>query len=378
MFKDYIEKRRGWLTLLIITILIVPSYFSISNYFLVLLLLLSPFFLQKDIILKHKWPIVITVITVIIYVIFYRKFLIYSACKIDIGQVIPIPLLILLSSFIGFYFRNYRLPILIFSFFFCLEAIVGIVEFILGVQSFFVENASLIKTPNNYIFSRPGVYGLSDGSSSFAVNMLCLVFLANSYYSKTIRYILIGIGILGVILSSNKTMTIGMVVYLITSLLFFKHNKNIKYALATLIVITNGILFYFVIFPEPIINIVLTGRLPIYEAFVKFIRGNILFGNYFKPLRIISDSGKVIHSHNSLLQLAADNGLVYTCLFLSFIFVHINKKNMLMIAILIFVSSTQYILFWGVYHVDILFFIILFTSTMKGGNKISSWRNFNN
>lgn len=377
MYKDYIEKKKGWLTLIIIIILIVPSYYSISNYFLLLLLPFSALFLQKGAIVKHKWPITVTLITVIINLVYYRNILFCLNSEIDFGRIIPIPLLLLLSSFIGFYFKNSRGLIVVFTVLFSLEALIGIVEFIFGVQSFFIGNRELIETPKKYFLSQSGVFGLSAGSSSFGVNMLCLIFLGNIYFSKKIKGILILIGTLGVILSLNKTIIIGALVYLITSILFSKHYNKIKYLLIMLIVITNGVLLYFVFYPVSTINIVITGRLPIYEAFVYFIRENVLFGNYFSPLRIIANSGKIIHSHNSLLQLLADNGLVYTLLFLSFLFLHIGKKNFLVISILIFMSSTQYILFWGVYHVDVLFFIFLYNLPITEKIKFS-WSEFNN
>lgn len=377
MYKDYIEKWKGWLTLFIIIVLIVPSYYSISNYFLSLLLLFSPLFFQKGAIVKHKWPITVTFITVIINLVYYRNELFCLNCEIDFGRIIPIPLLLLLSSFIGFYFKNSRGLIVVFTVLFSLEAFVGIVEFIFGVQSFFIENRELIETPKKYFLSQSGVFGLSAGSSSFGVNMLCLIFLGNIYFSKKVKGVLILIGILGVTLSLNKTIVIGALVYLIISFLFSKHYNKIKYLLILLIVITNGVLLYFVFYPVPTINIVLTGRLPIYEAFVNFIRENVLFGNYFSPLRIIANSGKIIHSHNSLLQLLTENGLVYTLLFLSFLFLHIDKKNFLVISILFFISSTQYILFWGVYHIDVLFFVFLYTSGIKD-QKILSLSNFKN
>jgi hypothetical protein len=276
---------------------------------------------------------------------------------------LPVPLLLYFSALLALYLKDFKISILCFTIFFSVEALIGIVEYILEVRSIFTLETFNNFGSNKYFLSAPGVFGLSDGSSSFAFKMLLLILLAKNYIGFKFRYYIISLAFIGIIVSSNKTVLIGAVLYFFVdsfkndfTLLYFKYTFIGIFGVATfllILLIYNG---------GELINTILTGRIPIYKGFVSFINENILFGNSFSSARILTGKGKVIHAHNSFFQLLADNGILYTSLFLFFINRKINFRNYLSILILFICSLVQHYLFWGVYHGDVLFFILLFKS----------------
>jgi O-antigen ligase len=72
---------------------------------------------------------------------------------------------------------------------------------------------------------------------------------------------------------------------------------------------------------------------------------------------------KLIHAHNSFLQLLASNGIIISFLFLGILFFIWTKKNLLLLIPILLYSCFQYGIFWGFSLLDVFFFSILITNT---------------
>jgi len=113
------------------------------------------------------------------------------------------------------------------------------------------------------------------------------------------------------------------------------------------------------------LNQLMSERIRIAYKFYDFIKSNMLLGNNSVQYRYINASGKQFHAHNSFIQTIANHGLIYFLLIMGLIITQIRSSNVSSLFFLFLLSLCNHVLFWGFYHVDLIFAFILF----QGSNK---------
>ena len=116
-----------------------------------------------------------------------------------------------------------------------------------------------------------------------------------------------------------------------------------------------------------------SGRTLIWANFFQFIEEHLWFGNgsdklYFREKDIVTGEEKLVHAHNSFLELIATHGLLLSALFIGILLVLWRKKNLIFIMTLLFFSLFQYGVFWGISILDVIFMVFLLSP-------ITLWRN---
>lgn len=111
-----------------------------------------------------------------------------------------------------------------------------------------------------------------------------------------------------------------------------------------------------------------SGRILIWMNFIEFIGENKWFGFgsdklLFKAIDQNNKTLKLIHAHNSFIQLLASNGIWITFLFFAILFFIWTKKNILFLIPILVYSCFQYGIFWGFSILDVFFFSILMINT---------------
>ena len=110
-----------------------------------------------------------------------------------------------------------------------------------------------------------------------------------------------------------------------------------------------------------------SGRTLIWINFIQFWNENKWFGFGSDKLllkTIDQDKKKIklIHAHNSYLEILASHGIILTLLFFSLLFFIWNKKNIVFILPICIYSLFQYGIFWGFSILDFFFISLLITN----------------
>lgn len=255
------------------------------------------------------------------------------------------------------------------------EIAVGVLQYILGVRSFTTFRGS-IDLPETNLFYLKNVYGISGNSSGFSAKIFIALLL---YYKdkSVIRLkepIFLAIIIIGLIITFNRTMIIASLIFLF--LLFLKDyrinsKKNIIIKLLVLISVLITIYIIYVNYFDIIIQQFYVGRDSLSDAsyyerqdivnyFLSFIKDNPLLGNNSFKLNYTTLDGRVLHAHNSYLQLFANNGLIISSLYLYFVSSYINKQNFIFVIPILITGLAQTSIFWGVSFFDLILFYFLF------------------
>src|SRR5690606_6981383 len=71
-------------------------------------------------------------------------------------------------------------------------------------------------------------------------------------------------------------------------------------------------------------------------------------------------NGELFHGHNSFLQTFASHGIVIGLVFVYFVFRNMNRYNYYYLIPILTLSMFQYVIFWGVSFMDLMFFYFLF------------------
>ncbi len=111
-------------------------------------------------------------------------------------------------------------------------------------------------------------------------------------------------------------------------------------------------------------NVNTSGRTLIWANYFQFIQENLWFGNgsdklYFREKDPNTGAEKLVHAHNSFIEIIASNGLILTALFLSILFLIWKKKNIIFLLTILFFSFFQYGIFWGISILDVVFMIFV-------------------
>lgn len=103
-------------------------------------------------------------------------------------------------------------------------------------------------------------------------------------------------------------------------------------------------------------DINMSGRNKIWNHYFNNIESNIFFGNYGKKY-LINDK---THAHNSYLQILSSFGIIFTIFLLAVFILRINYENFYIVIPIFLVSLGQYFVFWGISFFDVIFYYFLF------------------
>ena len=117
-------------------------------------------------------------------------------------------------------------------------------------------------------------------------------------------------------------------------------------------------------------NVQSSGRKIIWLNYINFIQDNLFFGNgsdklMYREWMPAKKRYKLVHAHNSFLQLIATNGIIIALLYFFFYLWNFSSKNYLPIIIIILYSIFNYGIFWGFSYLDAIFIIFLTTNFRK-------------
>ena len=317
------------------------------------------------------------------------------------GPYILFPLLI----FAAFLFAN-KISIKFYIVFVFLETLVGIAEWFYGASSFFtgIENYWEFTSYRLLYFTR--VLGLSPGSSLFAIKIMLGIILIDYLKLKSKLFTIIKLFLfVGIVLTFGRTILVCLFIYLPLQFLFniyFKKHKSDRS------LFWNQTIFFLAFFAFCFINpkefqiqfsrggmkevggrveindnslknkgtvktkevdnfileemgtnnIELSGRSEIWSVFLSFIMKNPIFGNGSKTLYL----GKKYHAHNSIIQIIANNGVIIAFLYFLLICFNLNKQNWFFIGAILLLALGQYVIFWGMSVIDIIFYALLMFS----------------
>lgn len=259
----------------------------------------------------------------------------------------------------------------IFIYLTCMECMVGVYEYYLGVETILpgLDSAEFADEELLY-FKR--VYGLSTNCSSFSIKILVstlLLYDLRDVFSNRIKMLLALILFVGIYVTFTRTVIIALMVfglYLLNKRFKANFIRNAGLGIILLAaVIVGGVIFWNAFgdiislqFTRGDESSMLTGRPYIWSLFFNFISNHFFFGNGSVHILVPYYSG-LIHAHNSFIQLLADHGIILWLYYLIMVFSRINKNNWPYCMPLLVVSLSQYVLFWGFTVDDVFFFAFL-------------------
>lgn len=263
--------------------------------------------------------------------------------------------------------------------FICLEIILGFIQLQLGIKSF----TNSVELLNDGILMNQRVSGISGNSSGLAQKtffalMLFVAFLDKIRFNKYIFFLII---FTGLIITFNRT-------FIFTSILFIllSYRYKIKFIISSRfkrLLIYSSIFGVIIIltysYNDLIIKQLLRGRSEItesmsafserdmlYRYFFDFIKQNPILGNNSFKLNYTTFDGRVLHAHNSYLQLFANNGIFIGSIFLTFIIRLVNRNNYIYVLPILVSGLLQYSVFWGTSFADVFFYFFIFSKYKYG------------
>lgn len=301
------------------------------------------------------------------------------------------------------------------------ECLVGIIEYSCGIRSFFSICADSNRITDYSLLYNSRVFGLSVNSSVFAYKVFLAFILVDYIWMKrTFIWITRIILTLGLLISFSRTVVIVLLFYWVAVLIitFIRQRKealksdSIKFALSILMIATvcamplkyqlsRGVRQAESVYktvevikaepkgcavlhalpmrqgendPEKIgwgdklirasVNIQSSGRKLIWLNYLNFIEDHLWFGNgsdklMFRTWNEKTASYKLVHAHNSFLQIVANNGILISMLYLIFFVLYFKRSNWLALAAIVFYSMFNYGIFWGFSYMDLVFLILL-------------------
>ena len=107
-----------------------------------------------------------------------------------------------------------------------------------------------------------------------------------------------------------------------------------------------------------------SGRKKIWINYLNFIEDNLWFGFgsdklMFRSYSFKNQTFKLIHAHNSFLELLGSNGILISILYLLLYLVLFKWKNIIPIIAILIYSLGNYGIFWGFSYLDVIFLIFV-------------------
>ena len=301
-----------------------------------------------------------------------------------------------------------------------LEVLLGILQYSMGVKTFFSELGSIRITDYSLLYNSR-VYGLSSNSSMLAYKAFLALLLIDlvPFRRKTLEWFLRVLLVIGILLSFSRSVIIVLILYFLLQgvFLLFKHRtaafnlpsfqSAILWIGLTLIFLsplkmqlsrnemqaekTSGLELKEEDHPKNcaeshalpmskgetdpskmgwgdklMVNngMQTSGRKQIWLNYINFIENHLWFGNGSDKLMLLSwhpvlKKYKLVHAHNSFIQLLATNGIILTMLYFLFFVLLFRKRNLIPISAILLYSFANYGVFWGFSYMDLLFLILV-------------------
>ncbi|MCH8902318.1 MAG: O-antigen ligase family protein [Bacteroidetes bacterium] len=282
-------------------------------------------------------------------------------------SVLPFFVLTLATYFIAIKIKRFDLKILIYLI--CLEGLVVMAEYFIGVSTFFT-NLPRFKgfgEGDFFYFRRP--LGLSENSSHIATKAFIGILLIDYLKQRSRLFLILKLILfVTIFMTFNRTILMSLIVYLFISILLnqFQGRKKVYEFLVGAIIILAGLAVVGALsinyFDEIFAKLTrdkgeldLSGRESIWSYYVSFIESHLIFGNGSYKLWF----GKY-HAHNSYLQLLATNGIIISILYIVLILKNIRFSAFAVILAILIYSTAQYGIFWGISLIDLVMFTFLF------------------
>lgn len=361
--------------LFLLSIDLLPHYFFVLVILLVIYKNRHGVFYRK---LNKKDIVIVSLILCIILLSFINS-LVHIKKLNSLFNLFPYTSLMLGSFIIGKYIS--QKDIKIFITFVMLEVVIGIFEFLMGINTILIWKEYFINYKlENYgagLFYFNTVFGISGNSSSLAEKILMSILLIHYFklFDKKRLVFLFPILILGLVFSFQRTSILVLVIFyvLIGGIKLWKFisakrivlKLNLK--LQIIIFFLIGISIISVYKSKDIYNqfargnekIELSGREIIWPQFINFIKENLWSGYYSQKFIIKYYEKSTAQAHNSFLQVLANHGIIIFIFFIVLIVFSIKSYNWIYITALLIYSLFQYALFWGISLIDVIFFIFV-------------------
>lgn len=267
----------------------------------------------------------------------------------------PYLVLILVSLFVGSVFRKRDLIVVLFLIF--VEILVGFIEYVLGVHSFFAVNftgQTQIGETELLYYNR--VFGLSLNSSVYAFKVLVgfvILMALKQDLTKRFFFFCSAIVVVGLVTSFNRTAIIAVVISL-----FFRYVTNWRFLLASFAGCGVVGIFFLSSFVENLTRgrgeVDFSGRDIVFGEFMEVFNRSPFFGNASQKVWLnINDN--LYHAHSSYLEFLTSNGIFISLLFFSGYYLLILRGRILVALPLLVYSIFQYGLLWGLVFHDVVF-----------------------
>jgi len=365
-FEDLIKNPAGnfW-SLVVVLNFMLATYFSLPNWILLPLICLSFWVFIKK---KFSDKRIIFLASITLFSCFSFYICKYNSNEINaIDDLIPLSVLtFLLFNLAASTVINLKV-IKLFVLFFIVEILTAMILFISGNKSIYHLISNLNNISNyDWSFQSSGVIALSDSTAALGVNAFLVLILIFQFFRTDKLFKLFTIlGFLGVLLSGSKFMIFLLILFLGYNFFLIKKMSLFQSITLTLFSITLFLFILLGITSVHDLNQLMSERIRIAYKFYDFIKSNMLLGNNSVQYRYINASGKQFHAHNSFIQTIANHGLIYFLLIMGLIITQIRSSNVSSLFFLFLLSLCNHVLFWGFYHVDLIFAFILF----QGSNK---------
>lgn len=325
------------------------------------------------------------------------------------------PILIAASA-LAFSQRFFKALILIIAF----ESLFGFAEYAAGMRSFFIDlgDSGVIRDYATLYNSR--VYGLSANSSILAQKLLIAFILIDfvrfsKFWEWTLRVVLL----LALLITFSRIAIIVLLAYwMISFLIGVMHSKVTAWKSPNLL-FKALLLISALVFISPLKNqltrdghdaesafeaedessskrilentnalklskgesdpnkqglgdklmksaegIQSSGRKLIWLNYINYIEKKPLFGNgsdklMFYKYSVAKQKFKMIHAHNSFLQLIASNGIIIAALYFLFYILLFRSRNFVAIGAILIYCLGNYGIFYGFSSMDVIFLILL-------------------
>lgn len=293
----------------------------------------------------------------------------------DLNTLFPYFILMIPTYIIVVGFNKMDAKILVA--FICMEAIVVILEWMLGISSFDSSLAGFRSFQEGDLAYNQRPLGISESSSHIAAKLFIGWVLIDFYgFKSKVWWLVKALFVAAIVFTFNRSVFLSLAIYLVISQLteFLKMNYKLENAILGFISFVFGGVALAIggfIYGQKIIDQVtrntgtveLTGREYLWQDFGDFIYENLVFGN--NSVKLWLDG---YHAHNSYIEVIATNGIFIAMLYFVLVFRNINKNNWVYVLPILIYGITQYAFFWGISLMDILFWLILFTSPIKEKN----------
>lgn len=359
---------------LIAILLVLPSYafVPLSAY-----LLLIPLLIKKDTKLDFNFYIILLIILlcainqVVNLIVVLRDF--------KYASLVPYTVFMVISYLFG---KNADIRVFHYVLIFIsVEVFVGMLQYTMEVKSFFPSISQHItgEAPFGYkgLIYYKRVAGLSPNSSSFAykicIGILLLYFLKIKGRKLWMYGTIFTIGLV-ITFTRSVILTILLFLFLINIPVITRFTNDLlskKFKVQYILISLGLFIIGFTIFSSweelyfqlnrGMEDADLSQRDVVLSYYYQFLKDNLCFGNGSYKLWM-NINGELFHGHNSFLQTFATNGILIGLIFVYLVFRNLNRYNFYYIIPILIFSLFQYVIFWGVSFMDLMFFYFLFTT----------------